>query len=165
MARCKTSTNDSEVAKEAISFPKPHDIMNFVVCIAVPQTVEATRNSVRKPRTMAKVKERGNGSARAGRDRIAAERITHGRAAFTPAPQCFGNGLAMVGRPVRRHAGCRRWTGSSEGFGIGHGSMMPWAPGRQPADASRGSIRQAGHLRSKSLNGAANCWSEPISRC
>jgi HSP20 family protein len=88
---------------------------------------------------MHKVKERGNGSARKGGETELRPAHRMEGQPLPPAPHALATASPWLGDPfavMRRFA--EEMDRVFEGFGIGHGSMMPWAPGRQPASREPG---------------------------
>jgi len=85
---------------------------------------------------MQKLKERGNGSARKGsQTELQTTERTEGRPS-TQAPRALATASPWLGDPFAvMHRFAEEMDRVFQGFGIGHGSMMPWSPGRQPAPA------------------------------
>jgi HSP20 family protein len=85
---------------------------------------------------MQKLKERGNGSARKGTPtELETTERTEGRPS-TQAPRALATASPWLGDPFAvMHRFAEEMERVFEGFGIGHGSMMPWSPSRRPAPA------------------------------
>jgi len=83
---------------------------------------------------MQKLKERGNGSARKGNQtELQTTERPEARPSTQPAPRAMATASPWLGDPFAvMHRFAEEMDRVFEGFGIGHGSMMPWSPGQRP---------------------------------